>query len=157
MQLRRGVNKTVPLSKRGTSEAEGDCNAADKQLFNLSSRLSNRSFWVLKCYEFLGVILRLFSQLSEFLLCSFVTRKNQSAGTEIRDSNKALRTRSLYFRRCCLYAANSGTEQLAARAHLATLFPNAQTSSVLFPRLPLTTTHAHTVPFFRRYSCCGFP
>ena len=58
--------------------------------------------------------------------------------------------RSLCFRRCCLYAANSGTGQLAAHVFHTTQFPNAQTSPVLFPRLPLTTTHAHTVPFFRR-------
>ena len=61
------------------------------------------------------------------------------------------------FRRCCLYAANSGTEQLAVHVYRATLLPNAQTSSVLFPRLPLTTTHAHTVPFLGDYFCCGFP
>ena len=73
--------------------------------------------------------MRLFSHLSEFLLCSFVTRKNQSAGTEIRDSNKALRTRSLCFRRCCLYAANSGTEQLAVHVSHATLLP--QRSNIL--------------------------
>ena len=37
-----------------------------------------------------------------------------------------------------------------ARLPCNAAFPCAQTSSVLFPRLPLTTTHAHTVPFFRR-------
>ena len=31
--------------------------------------------------------------------------------------------RSLCFRRCCLYAANSGTEQLAVHVYRATLFP----------------------------------
>jgi hypothetical protein len=30
--------------------------------------------------------------------------------------------------------------------------PCAQTFPVLFPRLPLTTTHAHTVPFLGDYS-----
>ena len=64
--------------------------------------------------------------------------------------------RSLCFRRCCLYAAKSGTEQLAAHVHPTILFPCAQTSSVLFPRLPLTTTHAHTVPFLGDYSCNEF-
>ena len=101
-------------------------------------------------YKLLGVILRLFSQLSDFFIALLSLKRAKTPGTEIRDSNKALRKRSLYFRRCCLYAAKSGTEQLAAHVSRATLLSNAQTYSVLFPRLPLTTTHAHTVPFFRR-------
>ena len=74
----------------------------------------------------------------------------QNAGTEIHDSNKALRSGRFVF------AVVVFTRQIRERSNsrctvpIQRCFPNAQTSSVLFPRLPLTTTHAHTVPFFRR-------
>ena len=123
-------------------------------------------------YKSLGVILRLFSRLSKLFIallsrkraaklrvservkaCLHTKRTKQfrAAKRRHRDSRfkQSFAFRSLCFRRCCLYAANSGTGQLAVHVSHTTQFPNAQTFPVLFPRLPLTTTHAHTVPFFR--------
>ena len=76
----------------------------------------------------------------------------QNAGTEIRDSNKALRSGRFVF------AVVVFTRQIRERSNslcaftVQRCFPNAQTFPVLFPRLPLTTTHAHTVPFLGDYS-----
>ena len=97
----------------------------------------------------------------------------QNAGTEIHDSNKALRPGRFVFavvvftrqirergnslcaftvQRCsptlkhslCATSAALGIMQInLLSALICTSFP------VLSPRLPLTTTHAHTVPFFR--------
>ena len=80
----------------------------------------------------------------------------QNAGTEIRDSNKALRSGRFVF------AVVVFTRQIRERGNslcaftVQRCFPNAQTCPVLFPRLPLTTTHAHTVPFLGDYSCNEF-
>ena len=92
--------------------------------------------------------MRLFSQLVEFLLCSFVTRKNpklrvservkaclhtkrtkqfRAAKRRHRDSRfkQSFAFRSLCFRRCCHYAANSGTGQLAVHVSHTTLLSPA--------------------------------
>ena len=79
-------------------------------------------------------------------------KRAQNAGTEIRDSNKALRSGRFVF------AVVVFTQQIRERSNslctftMQRCFPDAQTFPVLFPRLPLTTTHAHTVPFLGDYS-----
>ena len=55
-------------------------------------------------------------------------------------------TQSLYSCRHCLDASNSGMGGLAFHARTSTLKRTAQTSPILIPHLPLTTTVAHTVP-----------
>ena len=57
-------------------------------------------------------------------------------------------TRSLYSRRHCLDAANSGMGELALHAKTPSQKCTAQTSPILSPYLPLTMTVAHTVPVF---------
>ena len=74
----------------------------------------------------------------------------QNAGTEIHDSNKALRSGRFVFAVVVFTRQNRERSNSLCAFTVQRSFPNAQTSSVLFPRLPLTTTHAHTVPFFRR-------
>ena len=74
-------------------------------------------------YKLLGAILRLFSRLSK-LFIALLSRK-RAAKRRHRDSRfkQSFAFRSLCFRRCCLYAANSGTEQLAVHVYHATLLP----------------------------------
>ena len=74
-------------------------------------------------YKLLGAILRLFSRLSKFFI-ALLSRK-RAAKRRHRDSRfkQSFAFRSLCFRRCCLYAAKSGTEQLAVRVYRATLLP----------------------------------
>ena len=72
-------------------------------------------------YKVLGVILRVFYHLSDFFI-ALLSRK-RAAKRRHRDSRfkQSFAFRSLCFRRCCLYAANSGTGQLAVRVSHATL------------------------------------
>ena len=109
----KSILTTPPLALRGE---------VDSKTCFLKTEGSECAF-----YKLLGAILRLFSQLIEFLLCSFVTRKNQSAGTEIRDSNKALRSGRFVF------AVVVFTRQIRERSNslctfpMQRYFPNAQT------------------------------
>ena len=103
-----------------------------------------------RCY-FAAILSIKYSFCSSF--CA--TERSKEPGTEIRDSNKTLRSGRFVF------AVVVFTQQIRERSNsLCTFtvqrcFPCAQTSSVLFPRLPLTTTHAHTVPFLGDYFCNG--
>ena len=124
-------------------------------------------------YKVLGVILRPFSQLS--ILFVLLSVRQKEAKLRVSERVKAcLHTkRTKQFRtaknsaqrfaiqtKLCVhgrfvFAVVVFTRQIRERGNslcaftVQRCFPCAQTSSVLFPRLPLTTTHAHTVPFFR--------
>ena len=74
------------------------------------------------CSKILGVIFGYSHNRQKFLRS--LSRKEPNARHRPHDSNKALLvscycniTRSLYSRRCCLYAVNSGMGQLALHAH----------------------------------------
>ena len=73
--------------------------------------------------------MQLFSRLSKFFI-ALLSRK-RAAKRRHRDSRfkQSFAFRSLCFRRCCLYAANSGTGQLAVRVYRATLL--SQRSNML--------------------------
>ena len=127
-----------------------------------------------------GVILQLFSRLSKFFI-ALLSRKRaaklrvservkaclHAKRTKAVSRSKAPAQRFTIQTKLCVhgrfvFAVVVFTRQIRERSNslctftMQRCFPNAQTSSVLFPRLPLTTTHAHTVPFLGDYSCNEF-